>query len=52
VLLIAASFLAARRLAHTQAEPRSPAFQAAIHDAIVAAERILQRIDDRWPAQK
>jgi hypothetical protein len=48
VLLIAAAILAARRIAQTQADARSPAFQAAIHDAIVAAERILQRIDDRW----
>jgi hypothetical protein len=49
VLLIAASILAARKLAQTPAEPRSPAYQATIYDAIVTAERILQRIDERWP---
>jgi hypothetical protein len=49
VLLIAASILAARKLAQIPAETRSPAYQATIYDAIVTAERILARIDERWP---
>jgi hypothetical protein len=49
VLLIAASILAARRLA--QLEYKScPAFEACIADAIAAAEKILKKIDSRWPA--
>jgi hypothetical protein len=48
VLLIAASILAARKLA--QLEPgRSPAFESAIASAIATAERIMARIDSRWP---
>jgi len=49
VLLIAASILAARKLAQSDPKPRSPAFESAIYDSITTAERILQRIDDRWP---
>ncbi len=47
VLLIAASILAARSVA--QYDRRSPAFESAIADAITTAERILARIDHRWP---
>jgi hypothetical protein len=50
VLLIAASILAARKLAHSSPPPRSPAFEAAIADALSTAERILTRIDERFPA--
>ena len=48
VLLIAASILAARRLAAWDGRP-SPALEAAIADAITLAERILSRIDALWP---
>ncbi len=49
VLLIAASILAARKLAQLESRP-SPAFEAAIADAISTAERILARIDREWPS--
>ncbi len=49
VLLIAASILAARAVA--QFDRRSPAYDAAIADAISTAERILAKIDNRWPAK-
>ncbi len=48
VLLIAASILAARNLAHWDGRP-SPAFESAIANAINTAERIMSRIDARWP---
>ena len=44
VLLIAASILAARRLAQLDFKP-CPASDAAIANAIIAAEKILRRID-------
>ncbi len=50
VLLIAASILAARNLAHWDGRP-SPAVEIAIANAIEAAERILRRIDRQWPAE-
>ena len=49
VLLIAASILAARKLASWDGRP-SPALECAITDAIALAERILSRINARWPA--
>lgn len=49
VLLIAASILAARSVA--QWDRRTPAFEAAIADAITVAERILSKIDSRWPTK-
>jgi len=48
VLLIAASILAARKLTQLEYRP-SPALEAAIANAITAAELILRRIDQRWP---
>jgi hypothetical protein len=48
VLLIAASILAARRLAQLEYKS-SPAFEAGIANAIAAAEKILKKIDSRWP---
>jgi hypothetical protein len=51
VLLIAASILAARKLANWDGRP-SPAFESAIHDAISIADRIMQRIDQRWPTRR
>lgn len=47
VLLIAASILAARKLEQLDGS-RSPAFEAAIANAIITAERIMARIDSRW----
>jgi gamma-glutamylcysteine synthetase len=53
VLLIAASILAARKLAHWDGRS-SPALESAIADAIAdaitIAERIIARIDSRWPS--
>jgi hypothetical protein len=51
VLLIAAAILAARRLAAWDGKP-SPMVETAIADAIALAERILSRIDARWPARQ
>lgn len=51
VLLIAASILAARKLADWEGRP-SPASESAIANAITTAERILSRIDARWPAKQ
>jgi hypothetical protein len=48
VLLIIASILAARKLAHWDGRP-SPVLESAIADAISIAERIMARIDSRWP---
>jgi hypothetical protein len=49
VLLIAASILAARRLAQWDGRP-SPASESAIADAIATAERVMSKIDARWPS--
>jgi hypothetical protein len=51
VLLIAASILAARKLAQ-YAGKRIAATVAAISDAVRWAEAILREIDSRWPAGK
>jgi hypothetical protein len=48
VLLIAASILAARKLAEWDGRP-NPASESAIANAISVAERILSKIDARWP---
>jgi hypothetical protein len=50
VLLIAASILAARRLANWDGNP-SPQFVAAISDAVRIGERIMRKIDDEWPSK-
>lgn len=50
VLLIAASILAVRKLANWDGRP-SPAFESAVADAIIIAERIMARIDARWPTK-
>lgn len=49
VLLIAASILAARKLAQWDGGKRVPATVAAIADAVRWAEEILKEIDERWP---
>jgi hypothetical protein len=50
VLLIAASILAARELANWDGRP-SPFFESTIADAISIAERIMARIDSRFPTR-
>jgi hypothetical protein len=50
VLLIAASILAARKLAQFDGGKRVPATVSAIADAVRSAEEILKAIDERWPA--
>ena len=51
VLLIAASILAARKLAQYDGGKRIPATVAAISDAVRWAEAIMREIDQRWPAK-
>ena len=47
-ILLATTILAARKLAEIGDKP-CPAREACIEDAIRNAERILQKIDERWP---
>ena len=49
MLLIAASILAARKLAQYDAGARVPATVGAISDAVRWAERIMEEIDRRHP---
>ena len=49
VLLIAASILAARKLAQFDGGKRVPATMSAIADAVRWAEEIMKAIDKRWP---
>jgi hypothetical protein len=49
VLLIAASILAARKLAQYESGTRVPATVSAIADAVRWAEEIMRAIDARWP---
>ena len=49
VLLIAASILAARRLA--QIDKPCPALEFCIADSIAKAEKIMQKIDAKWPTR-
>jgi hypothetical protein len=51
VLLIAATILAARKLAQLDSKP-SPAIESVISDAISRAEWIMQRIDAKYPERK
>jgi hypothetical protein len=50
VLLIAASILAARKLAQYDSGARVPATVSATADAIRWAERLMEEIDRRWPS--
>ena len=52
VLLIAAAILAARKLCQLESTRPSPALHSIIADAIVYAERIMQRIDMEWQRLK
>jgi hypothetical protein len=49
VLLIAASILAARKLAQWDGGKRVPATVSAISDAVRWAEEIMREIDRKWP---
>lgn len=51
VLLIAASILAARKLAQYDGGAKVPATVSAIADAIRWAEQIMVEIDARWPVK-
>jgi hypothetical protein len=51
VILIAASILAARKLAQFDGGKRVPATISAISDAVGWAEQILKEIDARWPTR-
>ena len=51
VILIAASILAARKLYECDGRP-TPASEYAIANAISMAERIMDKIDSKWPAPK
>jgi hypothetical protein len=52
VLLIAASILAARKLAQYDSGARVPATVSAIADAVRWAERIMEEIDQRHPVKR
>ena len=52
VLLIAASILAARKLAQFDGGKKVPATVSAVADAVRWAEEIMKAIDDRWPERK
>jgi hypothetical protein len=51
VLLIAASILAARKLAQYDGGTRVPATIMAIENAVRWAEQIMRAIDERWPTR-
>jgi hypothetical protein len=51
-LLIAASILAARKLAQFDGGKRVPAAISAIADAVRWAEEIMKAIDERWPTAR
>ena len=52
VILIAASILAARKLANYDGGKRVPATICAISDAIKWEEEIMKEIDSRWPLDR
>jgi hypothetical protein len=52
VLLIAASILAARRLAQEENVKMSPRTVYAINDSIQWAQRIMEEIDRKWPSPR
>jgi hypothetical protein len=52
VILIAASILAARKLAQYDPVRKVPATMSAIADAVRWAEEIMKEIDSRWPVTK
>ena len=52
MLLIAASILAARKLAQFDGGKRVPATVSAVADSVRWAEEIMKAIDDRWPTSR
>jgi len=44
--------LAARKLCQLESTRPSPALHSIIADAVIFAERILQRIDSEWPMSR
>ena len=52
LLLIAASILAARKLAQFDGGKRVPATGSAVADAVRWAEEIMKAIDERWPTAR
>jgi len=50
VILIAASILAARKLAQFEGGKRVPATLSASADSVRWAEEIMKAIEERWPA--
>jgi len=52
VLLIAASILAARKLAQFDRVQKVPATLSAIANAVTWAEEIMKAIDERWPQSR
>ena len=52
MLLMAASILAARKLAQFDGGKKVPATVSAVADAVRWAEEIMKAIDDRWPAAR
>ena len=51
MILIAASILAARKLAQYDGGKRVPATVCVITDAVRWAEEIMKEIDERWPVK-
>jgi hypothetical protein len=51
VVGIMAAILAARKLCQLESTRPSPALHSIIADAVIFAERIMQRIDAEWPAR-
>jgi hypothetical protein len=49
VIGIMAAILAARKLCQSESTRPSPAVHSIIADAVIFAERIMQRIDSEWP---
>jgi len=48
-MILAASILAARKLAQYDGGKRVPATVAAISDTVRRAEKIMREVDHRWP---
>jgi hypothetical protein len=51
VLGIMAPILAARKLCQLESTRPSPALPSIIADAVIFAERIMQRIEAEWPSR-
>ncbi len=51
VIGIMAAIMAARKLCQLESTRPSPALYSIIADAVIFAERIMQKIDKEWPAR-